>query len=499
LFLNSKILLYILAILVLLITSCQFNEEKKETYQTVDTIIEKTPHKPIKNISDDGIFIIDKNWDTKKLDSILVSKPEFQIIEKEKDLLFITNNLDSIQISQSNISRKNPIIVFNHFDGPILTSLDRLDLYLITNDKAEKITNNTSQSDSIIKVLDKKNPITKQKLISNKIVQALKLNTKQINLITRSRKLPKIKVGEISHLYPVIPDKKSLTIYFDNDFWDYTDYYYTNGIRIGFTHPVFSNSPLSYLLVTNAKNGLDYYGLHLIQNMYTGSKTKVDTTIPGDRPWAAYSYVGQYATSFDWDHKIKHESEMNIGILGPKSGGGFVQNLVHTTLPNNSPPEGWNNQIKTDIIIDYQYRIYKSLYESHLFESYIKASVQGGSLRDNIKWGLGAKYGIFTPFYKDFQNQVCRKGKRKIYYSIFGDIETQLIGYDATLQGGVTDRTSVYVIPTRNMERFVIQGFLGLEFTYRKIHLQFIQYWKSKEFKTGKDHKYVSTRLFIGF
>jgi hypothetical protein len=232
--------------------------------------------------------------------------------------------------------------------------------------------------------------------------------------------------------------------------------------------------------------------------MYTGTKPKVDSIIPGDRPWASYSIIGQYAHSFDWEQKIKHKSEINIGLLGPKSGGGFLQNLVHTILPNNSPPQGWDHQIKTDLIIDYQYQITKSLYELQNFESYIKGSVQAGSLRDNVKWGFGAKWGKFTPFYLDDQHQVYQESNRKINYSLFGDIETQLIGYDATLQGGVTDRTSIYVIPTRDMQRFVIQGYLGAEISYKKIHLQFIQYWKSKEFRTGKDHKYVSVRLFIG-
>jgi len=483
---------------VLLITSCQFNEEKEETDQPADTFIEKTPHKPIKIISKDGVFIINKNWNRKKIDSILLLKLDFQIIDSEIDLQFITKNSDSIHIAISNISRKNPIIIFNQYDGPIITSLDRLHFYLkikerselphveVTPSKIEKTEQNDHQIQNI-------RPITTQiKPIKNKAIQELVAETTNRELIIK-------KIDEISQYYPAIPHRKSFIVQFDNDFWDYTDYYYTNGIKIAYTTPFFSNSPLSYLLVSNATNGLDYYGIHLIQNMYTGLNTKVDSIIKGDRPWAAYSYVGQYSTSFDHDHKIKHESEINIGILGPKSGGGFIQDLVHTTLPNNSPPEGWDNQIKTDIIVDYQYSICKSIYESKLFESYIKASVQGGSLRDNLKWGLGAKYGIFTPFYKDYQHQVYKRGKQKFYYSVFGDIETQLIGYDASLQGGVTDRTSVYVIPTRDMERFVVRGYLGLEFTYKRIQLQFIQFWKSKEYKTGKDHKYISTRLFIGF
>lgn len=423
--------------------------------------------------------------------------PGFQVIDQEIHLQFITENLDSIIISVNDISRKNPIIIFNHYDGPILTSLERLHLYLNTDNLISQgeITNTSD----IQMTKHSHKEIQKERPQLIQIDPISKNEIKRLDLETRNRDLLSKKIGNISQIYPTIPNKTSLIIHFENDFWDYTDYYYTNGVRIAYINPVFSNSLLSYLLISNADNGIDYYGVHLIQNMYTGLKTKIDSIIRGDRPWAAYSYFGQYAISFDHDYKTKHTSEINFGILGPKSGGGFIQDLVHSILPNNSPPAGWDNQIKSDIIIDYQYSIYKLLYETKLFESYIKASVQGGSLRDNLKWGMGVKYGIFTPLYKDSQYLVYHKGKRKFYYSVFGDIETQLIGYDATLQGGVTDRTSVYVIPTRDMERFVIQGYLGLELTYKRIQLQFIQYWKSKEFKTGKDHKYISTRLFIGF
>lgn len=496
--LKPNILVQLFLFLVFLISSCQINERSEERSE-IDPAKKDSLYTPFHHIQKKGIYVIDKNWNKSLRDSILKINKEYVLIKGENDLLFVTNNNDSIQLSIARLNRKNPIIIFNEIDSPIITSLDRIAIYIDENEY-QKITPDTIIIAKIPKSTMEKKPVnksgTREDTSKPKIHSPIYYSS--IELKTH-RKLKKRNLWVNYQYFPLIPDKKILEIYFDNDFWDYTDYYYTNGIRLGFIHPIFSNSPLSYLLVSNATNGLDYYGVQLVQHMYTGSQPKVDTTIPGDRPWAAYSIIGQYAISFDWAKKIKHESEINIGVLGPKSGGGFLQDLVHTVLPNNSPPEGWENQIKTDIILDYQYRINTSLFEAKYFESYLKASVQVGTLRDNLKWGIGAKYGVFTPFYKDFQNQAYQKKVQKTYFSIFGDIETQLIGYDATLQGGVTDRTSIYVIPTRNMERFVIQGFLGLEFTYKKIHLQFIQYWKSKEFKTGKDHKYVSARLYIGF
>ncbi len=493
--LNRTYIYFLVSVLlVLLLSKCKFDKEESDKKSEVPPISQPPPIKTI-SISKEGVYFISQYWETKKMDSLVNTDPAYYTLQKnEVNYLFITQSKDSIVFSIRKTTIENPVIIFNGIDGPILSSYKNLRKYYSIQEPELSnipITPKLHNEDSITTQNQNKHPFEHLEFISSNNITYLEY--------TSNRKLKSILSIETSMPYPCIPDKKSLEIQFDNDFWNYTDIYYTNGIRLGYIHPVFSNSPLSYLLVSNARNGLDYYGIQIVQHMYTGIKPKVDSIIPGDRPWASYSVIGQFARSFDWENKIRHESEINFGLLGPKSGGGFLQNLVHTILPNNSPAQGWDNQIKTDIIIDYQYRILKSIYESRHFESYIKGSAQAGSLRDNLKWGFGAKWGKFTPFYMDDQHQIYQESKRKINYSIFGDIETQLIGYDATLQGGVTDRTSIYVIPTRDMSRFVIQGFLGAEISYKKLNLQFIQYWKSKEFKTGSDHKYVSVRLNIGF
>jgi hypothetical protein len=480
-------------------SSCQFNETE-ESSKGSNTSIEHTPLEKSIIINKEGVYLLGKTWDPNSIDSIQKANPSWVYINGSTPLTFITNSNDSIILNPYQITQKESVIVFNEMDGPILTTYSRIGIYIIkkhttseiNKNKDENVINNKTDSISTSNIQKNNRTLHKLQFLKNKTIPKLAIS----KVSTLYYKVDSINP---SKLYPFIPNKKNLEIHFDNDFWDYTDYYYTNGIRIGYIHPVFVHSPLSYLLISNGDNGIDYYGIQLIQNMYTGTKPKVDSIIQGDRPWAAYTYLGEYATSFDWRRKIKHETQINFGIIGPESGGGFLQDLVHTILPNNSPPEGWDNQIKQDIIIDYQYRITKSLYELNNFESYLRGSIQVGTLRDNLKWGFGARYGKFTPFYNDIQNISNFNHSKKLKYSFFMDIETQLIGYDATLQGGVTDRTSVYIIPSKDMERFVISGYLGMEVTYKNMQLQFIQYWKSKEFTTGKDHKYVSVRLYIGF
>ena len=143
------------------------------------------------------------------------------------------------------------------------------------------------------------------------------------------------------------------------------------------------------------------------------------------------------------------------------------------------------------------------LYEHAKMESYIKASAQAGTLRDNLTWGFGFRYGKFVPFYQDVsiynKKRLPSSSSYKLQFNIVLEVETQLIGYDATLQGGVFNKSSVYVIPSSQMNHFVIEGIGGFEISYGRYELQFFQFWKSKEFKTGKDHKYVSVKLNFAF
>jgi len=454
-----------------------------------------------------NIIILNKNWDSLLKDSLLKKKDIFPPITiSESDVLkFITSKGDTIEYKKNQINSKNPIIIFHPDDGPVLTSLERFNklyhFYLPQERDTEIIINEEKNAPKITK------PSQEIEIIKRETIEGITSKTQAPYFhVTRNdslpKKTPKDKYPE-NLSYPILNNNQALLIRFDNDFWDYTDFYYTNGAAIGYTHPVFASSPISHLLISNGNSGIDYYGLQVVQHMYTGRQPKVDSIVEGDRPWSAYSTLGQYLISYDIRHKIKHYSEFNIGLLGPESGGGFIQNFVHVILPNNSAPKGWHNQIATDIIIDYQYKILKDLYSTDNFESYLIGAAQVGTLRDNITWGFGLRYGKFIPFYQDVaiyhRKRKLAPYPRKLQYNIVFNIETRLIGYDATLQGGMFNKKSVYVLPSGSINRFILESYAGFEVSYGQWELQFLQYWKSKEFHTGEDHKYVSVKLNIAF
>ncbi len=78
-----------------------------------------------------------------------------------------------------------------------------------------------------------------------------------------------------------------IRINYDNDFFNATDRYYTQGIKLSFIHPIVKYSPLSYALIQINKNALNYYGLHIEQDCFTPRSIRYDTIPYGERPYAA--------------------------------------------------------------------------------------------------------------------------------------------------------------------------------------------------------------------
>jgi len=501
--LQKKIIISVIIILLLLVVGKCYYDHHKQHQTSI----------PINILLDKGIYLIDKNWDPIQKDSLLASHDSIVLLSDSiGHCLFVNIKKDSFIVDLSKIHSKNPILIFNKRSSPFITDLNNFSqaIALLYSAKKKRITSIDSIGPTLARpTITELTVDSIPRLIRDRLQYSELIKTKYIHAIPIKQKTISLKDAPIKALanrnlfYPIINNNQYLGIRFDNDFWDYTDYYYTNGIGISYSHPVFTRSPLSYLLISNGTNGIDYYGIQLIQHMYTGSQPKVDSIIPGDRPWASYSLLGQFLRSYDPKNKLNHYSEINIGIIGPESGGAFIQDLVHTILPNNSPPKGWHNQIAQDLLIDYRYEIQKLLWESKDIESYVRAGAQIGTLRDQIFWGFGGKLGRFIPFYQDktiyHRKRIKSSFDKKFRFGITADIHTKFIAYDATLQGGVFNKSSIYTINSDDINRFVIEGFGGAYISYGRYELSFVQFWKSKEFKTGKDHKYASVQFQMAF
>lgn len=292
-----------------------------------------------------------------------------------------------------------------------------------------------------------------------------------------------------------------LTINFDNDILNYTDRFYTNGIKIDWISPALRFNPLRRLMIPYWGGGVNYYGLSLVQNMYTPSTTKIGGILYGDRPYSAYLSLGSYKITNDPVHRFRQTSEIIAGIIGPGSNGEWVQRAFHNSVPTNHEPLGWEYQVKNDLVLNYTLTYEKGVYSGRNLDLQLNAATQLGTLYCNTSGGAMVRAGWFNPWFSNLG--IARKrdliaGKlRRFQVYFFARGSGRLVGYDATLQGGIFNKSSIYVIPAADLNRLVFQSSAGVSVSVDGFRLNFEQFLLSPEFRDGLWHKWVHLSLFF--
>jgi lipid A 3-O-deacylase len=283
------------------------------------------------------------------------------------------------------------------------------------------------------------------------------------------------------------------TATWDNDLLDYTDHYFTNGAGLELVHPAISASPLARLL-PGLNYSVNYYGISLVQNMYTPLKLNRPEILVGDRPFASYLIVNHQRISLSPVLHRRLQTELTLGVLGPGAMGNFAQDMIH-----NETPTGWQYQVKNDFVVNYSLRYDQGLYTSPHFNVAAVAGGQVGTLYDNLSCGLFLQAGRANDRYAAiFQTSEPQKPYRKrmrYYFSL--DIQNKLVVYDATMQGGMLNKESVYTIDNNKISRYVFTGKAGVGIGFGKYSLEAEQVFLTPEFEGGRSHMWLRIKNII--
>jgi hypothetical protein len=290
-----------------------------------------------------------------------------------------------------------------------------------------------------------------------------------------------------------------LAINFDNDILNYTHKFYTNGIRIDFISPVFQMNPLSRLMIPYWRSAVNYYGLALVQNMYTPSTTKLGGILYGDRPYSAYLYLSSYKITNDVNSLYRQTSALDLGIIGPNSYGEWVQRSFHNAVPTNNEPLGWEYQVQNDLGLNYLFAVEKGIISEKPVELIATARGNIGTLYTNISAGIQFRTGMMNPYFSDLgiskKENIRLKGLKNVQLYFFSKVNGKLVGYDATLEGGLFNKSSVYTIPSSGVSRVVFLGSAGVALSWYGFGLELEQFILSPEFTNGPWHKWVHIAL----
>jgi len=279
---------------------------------------------------------------------------------------------------------------------------------------------------------------------------------------------------------------------YDNDYFTKADEYYTQGVTLELAHPAFKHFILSKLLL-KPKNTDVIYGLRLDAYGYTPTSIDSGYILKGDRPYSANISLGTFATAVDTVKCQTIATTFIIGLMGPADGGELFQKYIHQ-VTGNSLPQGWQYQIQNDLILDYQINYEKELLTyQNMFLLNATSMLRVGTHNDKLSAGFNCMVGNFNDRYRSVAT--TKADHRKIQYYLYAQVLGSVIGYDATLEGGLFNKSSVYTISPNDISRFTFQADAGIVVSYKRVYAEYSQAVLTKEFNTGYYHRWGGLRI----
>ncbi len=278
---------------------------------------------------------------------------------------------------------------------------------------------------------------------------------------------------------------------YENDVFSATDEYYTQGIHLEIVSPAMRKNPLAKLLA-HPKGQYTRYGLAIEHNGYTPSSIGSDTILTGDRPFAATLYSKTFQVTINPENRSRFSSALSTGVVGGAAGAKEMQVSIHKWL-NNVTPHGWQYQIHDDLIFNYEVNYEKELiaYRNN-FSFCAMAASRAGTLSDKASLGVTIQFGIFdSPF------RIGKSISNRFMIYAYEHPEFNLIGYDATLQGGFFNRSSPYTIASNNIKRLTFQNRFGFVVVYKGLNLEYFQSVLSREFEQQKMHVWGGIQIGV--
>ena len=254
--------------------------------------------------------------------------------------------------------------------------------------------------------------------------------------------------------------------------------------------PWIKDFPLSRLLV-NPHYSYLRYGIGVEQAGYTPNDLGSESFLQTDHPFAATLMLKNFLIATDTVHRQRFATTLSLGIIGPDALADKIQDAVHTFI-HDVVPGGWKYQVQNDIIANYQVDYQKQLLSlNNILLLDAEGTARAGTLNDKAGAGIDLVAGIFqSPFGNDVADP-C------LHFYLYDNPEVDVIGYDATLQGGLFDHSSAYTIPAADISRVTFTNRVGAIMSYKHIRLEYDECTLTKQFTTGPCHLWGTISLGI--
>lgn len=274
---------------------------------------------------------------------------------------------------------------------------------------------------------------------------------------------------------------------YDNDVLSSTDRYYTQGIRLELSAPFLRKALLSGALIPINKHASNYYGMALEQDGFTPRSIRHDTIYFGERPYASVAFVSGFLVSVDNKQQQRLTTQLDLGVIGPAAKGEEEQKGIHYAL-NNIQPLGWEYQIDNDAVVNYTLNYEKGFLLKKHVEFIGMAEARAGTLYDDISLGAAIRIGWMQPYFENPGLSNDHGTNRKFQCYVIVREKVKAVAYNATMQGGLFNRNSVYTLNKDEVTRVVGRADIGIVLAYKRVSIEYTKVHITPEFETGLRH-----------
>ena len=299
-------------------------------------------------------------------------------------------------------------------------------------------------------------------------------------------------------------------LYWENDEFvagSGTDEYYTNGLRFSWvrnpntvSNPEWTTNFVDHWCKSRITRRLCLdvpvdvgYGHAFGQNFYTPDDITDPNPQPDDRPWAGYLYYSWLLqATHHTTQPVQNLFEAQVGLVGPWSGGEFIQREWHGLEFIDAPePRGWDNQLENEPTANLFYLWRKKL-GSTSFDIVPHAGGTLGTVMTSANLGatirLGRNISSFPQLLITPSNAGTQNFPKKIEYYMFVAADGRAVGHNIFLDGSLfRDGPEIDI----DKETFVYDLKAGLAWRYKAWRIDYSFVRRSEEFASplGRDDR----------
>jgi len=281
-------------------------------------------------------------------------------------------------------------------------------------------------------------------------------------------------------------------INYENDFFAASDHYYTQGYNLELVTPGMRKNPINRLFF-KPEEAIFKFGLSVEHMGFTPKDYESIDIQFGDRPFAAAIMLRSFAIANDTISKRRIGQSLSLGLIGPGAFGKEMQVGIHK-ITGNKIPRGWIHQIKNDLVLNYRVDYEKQLFRfADFFTLNATTTFQIGTLFTNASFGSAATLGVVGG---PFSGSGTKRG---FEFYLYSQPVIRLIGYDATLQGGLFNKKSPYTLRTREIRRSTAQFDYGLVLKIKTLYFEYARTVLTREFVSGNSSKWGGFKIGFNF